>query len=258
MNSKTAGRVLALVLFLAATQSWSQELKFTTQDFPPFSYNINGVVSGPAVDIIRRVCAEMNTKCSFRLLPWTRAQQEAKSGKANGMFVIGWNEKRAKWVHFTPPIMNTEYGIFVNSKNALQFSKSSDIEGYKVGVYGPSNTSNSLNKLRTKMVEEGLKAITIDMRPDDESGFNKLALGRLDAVFSNRDVGLALIAKLGLKDKVRYSGPHRKLKYYIGFSMAHNDKMVLERFDAAYVKLYKSGVVKTILDKHSMEVATLK
>ena len=50
MNSKTAGRFLALVLFLAATQSWSQELRFTTQDFPPFSYNIEGAVSGPAVD----------------------------------------------------------------------------------------------------------------------------------------------------------------------------------------------------------------
>jgi len=258
MNVKQVGRLFILLFCLTSAQAWSQELKFTTQDFPPFSYNINGVVSGPAVEIIRRVCAEMNARCSFRLLPWTRAQQAVKSGKANGMFVIGWNERRAKWVHFTPPILNTEYGVFVNSKNALQFSKLSDIQGYKVGVYGPSNTSNSLNKLRTKMVEEGLKAIRIDMRPDDESGFSKLALGRLDAVFSNRDVGLALIAKLGLKDKVRYSGPQRKLKYYIGFSMAHNEKKVLERFDAAYVKLYKSGEVKTILDKYSMEVAALK
>ncbi len=257
MNIKKFGRFLAFVLCLTSTPSWSEELKFTTQDFPPFSYNINGVVSGPAVDIIRRVCAEMNTPCSFRLLPWTRAQKEVKSGKANGMFVIGWNERRAKWVHFTPPIMSTEYGIFVNAKNSLKFGKSSDIVGYKVGVYGPSNTSNSLNKIRVKMVEDGLKAITVDMRPDDESGFKKLALGRLDAVFSNRDVGLALIAKLGLTDKVRYSGAQRKLKYYIGFSMAHNDKKVLEEFDAAYMNLHKSGEVKKILDKHSMEVAEL-
>ncbi len=41
------------LLCVAPIPSWSQELKFTTQDFPPFSYNINGVVSGPAVDIIR-------------------------------------------------------------------------------------------------------------------------------------------------------------------------------------------------------------
>ena len=139
----------------------------------------------------------------------------------------------------------------------MKFGKPSDIGGYKVGVYGPSNTSNSLNKIRIKMAKDGLKAIRIDMRPDDESGFRKLALGRLDAVFSNRDVGHALIAKLGLKNKIRYSGPQRKLKYYIGFSMAHNDKKVLETFDAAYRKLHKSGDVKRILDKHAMEVSDL-
>ncbi len=258
MIIKKVGQVLTLAFCLTSIQAWSQELTFTTQDFPPFSYNINGVVSGPAVDIIRRVCAEMNTQCSFRLLPWARAQNEVRSGKANGMFVIGWNERRAKWVHFTPPIMNTEYGIFVNIDNSLKFGESSDIAGYKVGVYGPSNTSNSLNKIRTKMAKDGLKAIAVDMRPDDESGFKKLALGRLDAVFSNRDVGLALIAKLGLMDKIRYSGSQRKLKYYIGFSMAHNDKKVLETFDAAFIKLHQSGEVKKILDKHAMEVAELK
>ena len=76
---------VVLVSCLASTPAWTQELKFTTQDFPPFSYSTNGVVSGPAVDLIRRVCAEMNTKCSFRLLPWTRAQQQVKNGEANGM-----------------------------------------------------------------------------------------------------------------------------------------------------------------------------
>ena len=108
------------------------------------------------------------------------------------------------------------------------------------------------------MTEQGLKAIRIDMRPDDESGFKKLALGRLDAVFSNRDVGHALIAKLGLTSKVRYAGAQRKLKYYIGFSMAHNDKKVLATFDSAYTKLHKNGDVKKILDGHFMETAELK
>ncbi len=257
MSIKRVVRFLALAFCLASTPSWAQELKFTTQDFPPFSYNINGVVSGPAVDIIRRVCAEMNTPCSFRLLPWSRAQNEVKTGKANGMFIIGWNERRAEWVHFTPPIMKTEYGFFVNIDNPLEFAGPSDIVGYMVGVYGPSNTANSLVKIQTSMTEDGLEAITVDMRPDDESGFKKLARGRLDSVYSNRDVGFALIAKLGLTDKIRYSGPQRKLKYYVGFSMAHNDMTVLEDFDAAYRKLHQSGEVKKILDKYSMEVAEL-
>jgi polar amino acid transport system substrate-binding protein len=236
----------------------AEELKFNTQDFAPFSYEIDGVVSGPAAEIIRRVCQDMDITCTFSLLPWRRAQEEVKSGKANGMFIIGWNEKRAKWVHFTPPIMNTEYGFFVKNDNSLKYAQHSDVEGYTVGVYGPSNTANSLNKVKVKMENEILKPITIDMRPDDEAGFKKLALGRLDAVFSNRDVGYALIAKLGLKGKIRYAGASRSLKYYIGFSQEHNDKSILEKFDTTYLELYKRGVIKGILDRYQMEFAQLE
>ncbi len=246
------------VALLTASQAWSQELKFNTQDFPPFNYEIDGVVAGPAADIIVKVCAEAQIKCTFELLPWIRAQEQVKNGQANGMFIIGWNQKRAEWLHFAPPIMNTEYGIFVREDNLLQYKDLSDVQGFTVGVYGPSNTSNSLEKIRDGMKEKGLDPIKIDMRPDDESGFKKLGLGRLDAVFSNRDVGYALIAKLGLKNNIRYAGPTKKLKYYIGFSKEHNDQNILQNFDDAYLKLYKDGAVKTILERYGMEPADIE
>ena len=252
-------RALQFVL-ICMIPVWSSagELKFNTQDFAPFSYEIDGVVSGPAADIIRRVCQEMSTTCTFKLLPWKRAQAEVKDGTANGMFIIGWNAKRAKWVHFTPAIMNTEYGFFVKNDNSLKYARPNDIDGYTVGVYGPSNTANSLNKIKAKMEEEKLNPVKVDMRPDDEAGFKKLALGRLDAVFSNRDVGFALIAKLGLQGKVRYAGASRSLKYYIGFSQKYNDKAILEKFDAAYLQLYKRGVIQGILDRYQMELAQIE
>jgi polar amino acid transport system substrate-binding protein len=252
-------RALAFALvFTNPVSSVAAELVFNTQDFAPFNYQIDGVVSGPAAEIIRQVCQEIEITCTLRLLPWKRAQEEVRTGKANGMFVIGWNEKRSKWVHFTPPIMNTEYGFFVKDDNSLKFSQLSDIQDYTVGVYGPSNTANSLNKVKAQMEKENLKPIKIDMRPDDEAGFKKLSLGRLNAVFSNRDVGHALIAKLNLKGKIRYAGASKRLKYYIGFAQEHNDKGLLEKFDKAYLELYNRGTVKKILDRHSMEVATLE
>ena len=183
---------------------------------------IDGFVAGPAAVIIQQVCKEIDATCTINLLPWKRAQEEVRSGKTNGMFVIGWNEKRAKWVHFTPPIMTTEYGFFVKADNPLSYEQFTDVQGYKVGVYGPSNTANSLEKLRKQMQAENLKPIKIDMRPDDESGFKKLSLGRLDAVFSNREAGFALIAKLNLKDAIRYAGQSRRLKYYsFSFSLLY-------------------------------------
>jgi polar amino acid transport system substrate-binding protein len=102
------------------------------------------------------------------------------------------------------------------------------------------------------MKQEGIDPIKIDMRPDDEAGFRKIVLGRVDAVFSNRDVGFALAAKLGAKDKVRYAGKTKELNYYAGFSAAHNDAEVLKRFDAALKELETSEQVKKILDQYNM------
>jgi polar amino acid transport system substrate-binding protein len=261
MRNPTLGTLaiaLALTFPMVPRAIQAAELVFNTQDFAPFSYAIDGVVSGPGKELIQRVCKEMKADCTFNLLPWKRAQDEVRSGKAKAMFVIGWNEKRAKWLHFSPPIMNTEYGFFVRKDNPLSYKQPSDIQTLTVGVYGPSNTANSLEKIKKQMQEQKLTPIKIDMRPDDEAGFKKLASGRINAVFSNRDVGFALLAKLNLKDAVRYAGPSKSLKYYIGFSQEHNDKKVLEQFDAAYLALYKAGVIKEILDRHQMEAVLIE
>jgi polar amino acid transport system substrate-binding protein len=228
------------------------ELKFNTQDFAPFNYEINGVVSGPAADIIRKTCGEMKIDCSLHLLPWRRAQDEVVNGTAHGLFVIGWNEERAKTLFFSPPLLNTEYGFFVREDNPLRFKQNSDVKGYTVGVFGPSNTATALERIKAE-----IKDLTVDMTPDDEAAFKKLSLGRVDAVFSNKDVGYDLIRKLGLKN-IRYSGRQQSLKYYIGFSQKFTDKKLVDQFNAAFRNLYKRGVIQEILAKYKMDVAQLE
>ena len=258
MNQTKRVLYFILVVFsclLFTTSAMGTELKLNTQDFPPFNYEINGIVSGPAADIIREVCKEMKISCSFKLLPWRRAQANVKKGKANALFVVGWNKERDKWLHFSHPIIETEYGFFVLKTNTLQFKQISDIEGYRVGVYGPSNTSKSLENLRDQMEENQLHKITIETKHDDILVFKMLNQNRnLDAVYSNRDVGNMIIKKLSLKN-IRYAGPERKLKYYIAFSKQFTDNKVVDRFNAALLDLYKRGVIQNILKEHSLNPA---
>lgn len=46
--------------------------------------------------------------------------------------------------------------------------------------------------------------------------FVKLAVGRLDAVYSNRDRGHMTIEPGGLKNEIRYAGGHQGILYYAG------------------------------------------
>lgn len=228
------------------------ELKLNTQDFAPFNYEVNGVVSGPAADIIRKICGEMKIDCSMHLLPWRRAQDEVANGTAQGLFVIGWNEERAKTLYFSPPILNTEYGFFVRDDNPLNFKQNSDVRGYTVGVFGPSNTATALEKIKAE-----IKDLTIDMSPDDPAAFKKLSLGRVDAVFSNKDVGNDMMHKLGIKN-VRYSGRQQSLKYYIGFSQKFTDKKLVDQFNTTFRNLHKRGLIQEILAKYKMDPAQLE
>lgn len=227
------------------------ELKFNTQMFEPFNYEIGGVVSGPTADIIRKVCGEMKIICTFNLLPWRRAQDEVANGTAHGLFTIGWNEERAKTLYFSPPILNTEYGFFVRNDNPLKFKQVLDVKGYAVGVFGPSNTSFFLDKIK-----EEIKDLTIDMTPEDETAFKKLSLGRVDAVYSNKDVGNFLMGKLNLKN-LRYAGFHTGLKYYVGFSQKFTDKKLVDQFNSTFRNLHKRGVIQEILAKYKMDAAPL-
>jgi polar amino acid transport system substrate-binding protein len=241
---------LALGALLAPTRpAGAAELILNTQDFAPFNYEVNGVVSGPAADVIRRVCADMKIECPMRLLPWRRAQQEVEEGKAHGMFVIGWNAERAKWLHFSPPLLATEYGFFVRDDSPLTFKQNTDVKGYTVGVYGPSNTATALEKIKAEV-----KDLAIDITPDDKAAFKKLSLGRVDAVFSNKDVGHDLVRKLDIKN-VRYAGRQQSLKYYIGFSQKFTDKNLVDQFNVTFRTLHKQGVIQEILARYRMDAA---
>ena len=165
------------------------------------------------------------------------------------MFVIGWNAERAKSLHFSPPLLVTEYGFFVRNDSPLTFKQNTDVKGYTVGVFGPSNTATALEKIKAEV-----KDLAIDMTPDDEAAFKKLSLGRVDAVFSNRDVGYDLVRTLDIKN-VRYAGRQQSLKYYIGFSQKFTDKKVVDQFNVTFRTLHQQRVIQEILARYRMDPA---
>ncbi|WP_159084312.1 substrate-binding periplasmic protein [Dongshaea marina] len=236
--------LLPLLLFVSAQPR--AELKFATQEFAPFSYMERGKVSGPVADLIRAICEEMKLSCSFQLSNWLRAQWFVKQGDMNGLFVIGWNEERAKTLYFSPPIIDTEYGFFVRKDNSLDYRDEADVLHYRVGVYGPSNTEKSLLKIK-----KNIKKMTVNVNNDDARQFKKLSAGEFDAIYSNMNVGFFLIDKLELEN-IRYAGTHKKLKYYIGFSKKHTRAAEVNLFNRTLFRLYLRGDVKKIFNKYHM------
>ena len=246
-----------LFIFPLSVQA-SDKIRFVTLEFAPFIYGENQQVAGPGRDVIEAVCAEVNIECSYDIYPWRRAQELMRSGDADGMMVIGRNPKREEWIRFSPPHFRTEYGVFVNSDNPMQFKDISDLEGYKVGVFAPSNTATQLADIRDEMIAKGLNPIEIDERPDDASGFRKLATGRIGAVYSNRDRGREILKAEKLTARVKYAGGHQGIYYYAGFTRTFPDQSLLDRFDAAWRALFDRGKLQEIIESYGLEPANVE
>jgi polar amino acid transport system substrate-binding protein len=105
---------------------------------------------------------------------------------------------------------------------------------------------------------KGLVPIKIDERPDDDSGFRKLATGRVDAVYSNRDRGRQILEAEGLTADVRYAGGHQGIFYYAGFARSSPDHTLIDRFNAAWRELFRRGEAQKIIESYELEPAEVE
>ncbi|GLT19821.1 hypothetical protein GCM10007938_36040 [Vibrio zhanjiangensis] len=231
----------------------SYALDFSTFNFPPFSQqDQSGEVSGPFVGIIKDICKEMNEPCTFEMVPNRRLKMKVANGEVTGGFPYGWNAERAKTLYFSVPFMLTEYGVFVSNKNQTQISGLSDMQGFHVGVFGPSNTSKSLDKLQAKMEQDGLKPITIKLQTDPKGQLVKMVNhGRIDAIYNNKAVTMYRAKELN--EDIRYAWKDKELLYFVAFPKEKTDINLVKRFNQAALKLFsQSGYLDGLLTPWSI------
>jgi len=244
--------MMLLVSTTSASSSETYDLVFATQDFPPFSYEIGTYVAGPAADIIRAVCKDNHLDCNIYSKEWSQAQMDVKKGKAHAMFLIGWNKNRSSWLHFSYPIMHTEYGVFVRKSDPMDYTSQNQLKGYHIGVYGPSNTSQSLLKIK-----KTIKNLRVDFSPDSTTCFNKLSRGDVDAVYSNKAVGQSLVNRHKMNN-IRYAGRDKSLDYYFGFNQKYTSKAIVDKFNASFKKFYETGVIQEVLSMYGIQPSVIK
>ena len=248
--------IFAIAFFSAGAAASDRQLRFVTLEFAPFIYGEDKQVAGPGRDVIAAVCDRAAIGCTFDIFPWRRAQELMRTGDADGMMVIGRNPEREEWLRFSPRMFRTEYGFFVTADNPLEYREPGGIPGYRVGVFAPSNTARTLNGIRETMVQDRIEPVEIDRRPDDAAGFRKLAAGRLDAVFSNRDRGWKVLKDEGISNKVRYAGAHRAIFYYAGITKSFPRQDVADSFFEAWSELNAEGRLQDIIRSYGLEPAS--
>lgn len=241
--------LFVLMLFIIVFCLYAENaLVFNSQEFSPFIYTQGGKPAGPGAEIIATACKNAGIQYQINFYPWTRSVKEAEDGKVNGLLLLAKNKEREGWLDFSVPLIDTEYGFFVLKTDNTKYSSDfKELSGKTIGVYGPSNTATSLETFAKSI------SIKTDMTVDDESAFKKLNAGRYEGVYSNKDVGLALLKQLSLEN-VKYAGKQKPLVYYIALTKKTNPALSKKFFDEVS-KMKADGTLNKILSKYNIHMA---
>ncbi len=243
--------VLLLLSFSLAIPALAKDkISFVTLDSAPYSYMENGQIKGPGPIIIKAICAKLNVDYEIKLLPWRRALITVSRGLAQAVFFLSENEQRKLWLDFSPPIFQTEYGIFECKTNPIKYKKIEDLKGKMLAAFTPSNALNELRIINEQLGGQ----IEIDITAESLSPFRKLNVCRVDGIYANKDVGIATIQKENFNN-IQYADTIKKLNYSIGFSKNHTPPVFVKEFNKHLTQMKKSGELAKILKEFGMKAA---
>ncbi|MCG2583398.1 ABC transporter substrate-binding protein [Massilia sp. TS11] len=223
------------------------------EPLPPFVIDAGGKPAGPFPEIVNAACAQLKLRCVFEMLPWRRAYALAERGVVDGIFVLARTPEREQVFHFTIPVVQSAYALFVRQHSSLHYRQAGDLSGFTLAAYGPSSTSRAAQEL-ARLVPD----LHVEIEVDIPSVLRKLAAGRYGeqgAALINIDVGNYLVQR-GYPGSLRVAGEVRKVGYGIALSRARQSTEQLERFNAALHELLRQGTIRSISERYGLHPAT--
>lgn len=239
---------------VCAAADWT----FVTEDFPPFSYPQAGQLpaqnatpgAGPFVEIIEQACARLGHRCRVDVLPWRRALSLAEQGEVEGIFTVVDAPERREHFYISRMLVGARYSLFTREQTPLEYRSPVDLNGYHIGVYGPSGTALMLESLLRQSDDA-----TLEMETDNPRALRKLAAGRYGergAVLMNHDVALFLQLQEGITG-LREAGTVKRIAYGIGLSPLRVSEAEFNAFDRTLGELQREGQVAAILKRHGLQ-----
>jgi ABC-type amino acid transport substrate-binding protein len=232
---------------LTSAQNLPKHLICYDDIFQPFFMDVAGQLSGLNVDIIAEAARRIGIEVEFHQMPFKRLELELSRGEDSTIdcgFGLGQTEARKQMMTFGQvAIHKTEYVLFVRDEKP-GVTTTSDLTGKVIGM-------RSGYRLPDIIKDGDLSGRWhIDEVGSDEVNFKKLLLKRVDAVLSNRDVGLFTIRAMKL-DGIRYLSPAlSRFNNYMVFPKAERSNQLANAFDHALAAMTSDGTIRRMHEKY--------
>jgi polar amino acid transport system substrate-binding protein len=235
------------------------------ENFPPFSFKVNGIATGIDVEILELAMSRLEIPFETKALPWSRALKMVETGEADVLVGAGYSDERAEYLYFTkdqvtsqktgklPESYSTvhDVGFFIRQihEDSLDFESLEQIKemGYRVGV----DAGYVYNEI---LVREGLDII--EYNSGNES-FLALNRGEIDMYLGYQNVGLWILDGMELQNEITYiDKPLFSYTLLAPFSKTSdypNLKEIWEQTNNELEKIHENNEVEAIYDRYILK-----
>jgi len=252
------GRCLALLplaLALVSCLCWTapvraDDLHVMTENYPPFSYQVNGEPRGFCVEIVRRILDSLGrTDTEIHFYPWARAYRELQEEDGRVLFPLSRSAEREWLFRFVGPVFEDTLYFYARRGAELQIASLDDARRVRaIGV------------TRDDFYHQFLTAhgfANLDISTCQAHDFRKLVNGRVDLVPMGEKALAQFVGNIDGLDPAmfeRVGPPIHTSGVYIGFSRSTPDA-VLEAWRQALDDLKAAGVYDAVMGRYFPPVA---
>ncbi|MGP4843450.1 substrate-binding periplasmic protein [Marinobacter sp. 1Y8] len=236
--------IVSLLWSLTLHAQQNRSLTCFSAVYPPYVIE-NGGLTGIDVDVVREVGKRLGIDITIRLEPWKRLEEALAAGLRDCVFSYFKTEPRKAYALYTSvPLHITPYTLFVRTDKKPVTGKLQDLFGKTIGVNRGFQTTPEFESAKRlgqiKVIEVG----------KDEQSMRMLALGRVNAVLTNDDVGRYMIRKLGLEDIEPLMPPMSITPAYLVLRKTPDLEPLLDQFNWALFEILKDGTYESIRSRH--------
>ncbi|WP_083339059.1 substrate-binding periplasmic protein [Chromobacterium sphagni] len=232
---------LVLLLLLLCCAWPARALTIYTEDWPPITFQRNGVADGMAVEVVREIQSRIHDNSPIEVVPWARGYKELLTSPEVMLFTVGRSEARERQMSLLGPIAVSQTVLLARKGEAARLlALGAGIYQRPVGAYRGSIFADAAS---------AAGFVEVDLAPTPQVTAQKLLLGRYDMWVEGGFVVSSVLRDIHQPaDAVEVVRVLESLELYLAFSRGTGADEV-RHWQDGFAAIKKDGTFKRIYNK---------
>lgn len=112
-----------------------EQLRYITEEYPPFNYKTESGVSGISVELLQEVWESAGiSERPIELVPWARGYFDLQNNPDTVLFAVARTKQRERLFKWACPIVKTRYVLFGRKADKIKIVQKKQLKQYTIGT----------------------------------------------------------------------------------------------------------------------------